>query len=82
MFISGTFGLPFGMYISQQVHLVNGQWNPNSDFLSPNKHILKEIVSKAIEVINEYDLGKRINKNSKRSQLQEERVIDSMDWDS
>lgn len=77
IFSDGTFGLPFGMFISQQVYLDNGEWKPDTDFSPPDQHVLKDIVSKVIEIVIEYDLGKRFHKYSKSPQLWWKNAIDS-----
>lgn len=70
------------MFISQQVYLDNGDWKPDSDYLSPDKHILKDIVSKAIEIVIEYDLGKRYHKYSNMPKVWWKRATDSLDLGS
>lgn len=62
-FFIGTFGLPFGMFLSQPVSMENGEWKPNFDFPSPDENILKNIVSNVTEILIEYNLGKRFNMN-------------------
>jgi len=60
---TGTFGLPFGTFISQPVKIENGDWKPNHEFPSPDETIINDIVSKVEEIAFEYDLGKRFNIN-------------------
>lgn len=57
----GTFGLPFGMFISQPVCMENGEWKPNFDFPSPDETIINNILSKVTEIAFDYNLGKRFN---------------------
>jgi hypothetical protein len=57
----GTFGLPFGTFISQPVCMENGEWKPNFDFPSPDKTIIIDILSKVADIAFNYDLGKRFN---------------------
>ncbi|XP_050058720.1 putative malate dehydrogenase 1B isoform X2 [Aphis gossypii] len=57
----GTFGLPFGMFISQPVCMENGEWKPNFDFPSPDETIINSILSKVTEIAFDYNLGKRFN---------------------
>lgn len=66
----GTFGLPFGMFMSQPVCIENGEWKPNYDFPSPDEKILKEIVSKAMDITIKYNLGNRFKTYSRESMLQ------------
>lgn len=66
-FFIGTFGLPFGMFMSQPVSMENGEWKPNFNFPSPDKNILKNIVSKVMDILIEYDLGKRFNMSGRES---------------
>lgn len=65
--VSGTFGLPFGMFLSQPVCMENGEWKPNFNFPRPEKKILTNIVSKVSEILIEYNLGKRFSMNRRES---------------
>jgi len=64
MFI-GTFGLPFGMFLSQPVHMENGEWKPNFDFPPPDESVIIDMLSKVSEIAFEYNLGNRFNMNPK-----------------
>lgn len=72
-FFLGTFGLPFGMFMSQPVYIINGEWQPNYNFPTPDKIVLIDIISKVKELLIEYDLGKRfyISWNESKSQISE-----------
>lgn len=61
----GTFGLPFGKFISQPVCMENREWKPNFDFPSPDKTIITDIISKVTEIECEFNLGKRFNMNTR-----------------
>ncbi|XP_025207030.1 putative malate dehydrogenase 1B [Melanaphis sacchari] len=61
VFSDGTFGLPFGLFISQPVCMENGEWKPNFDFPTPDETIIIDILSKVAEIAFDYNLGKRFN---------------------
>ncbi|XP_026804364.1 putative malate dehydrogenase 1B [Rhopalosiphum maidis] len=61
VFSDGTFGLPFGIFISQPVCMENGEWKPNFDFPSPDETIIIDILSKVEDITFDYNLGKRFN---------------------
>ncbi|KAL4098011.1 hypothetical protein QTP88_022686 [Uroleucon formosanum] len=65
VFSDGTFGLPFGMFLSQPVHMENGEWKPNFDFPPPDETVIVDILSKVSEIAFEYNLGNRFNMNPK-----------------
>ncbi|VVC24896.1 Lactate dehydrogenase/glycoside hydrolase, family 4, C-terminal [Cinara cedri] len=70
VFSDGTFGLPFGMFMSQPVCIENGEWKPNFDFPDPVGNIISDIVSNVTEILIEFNLRKRFTTNWKESMSQ------------
>lgn len=53
--------MPFGTFMSQPVHIENGEWKPNYEFPSPDEKIILDIVSKVEEILIEFNLGTRFH---------------------
>ncbi|XP_022167662.1 putative malate dehydrogenase 1B [Myzus persicae] len=63
VFSDGTFGLPFGMFLSQPVCMKNGEWKPSFDFPPPDETVISDMLSKVSDITFEYNLGNRFNMN-------------------
>lgn len=59
--------MPFGMFMSQPVHMENDEWKPNYEFPSPDRQIIFDIVSKVKDILTEFNLGTRFYMNLKES---------------
>lgn len=69
MFIE-TFGLPFGMFMSQPVCMKNGEWKPNYKFPAPDEKIIFGIISNVRDLLASYNLGNKFNLSWRKTMAQ------------
>ncbi|XP_050421144.1 putative malate dehydrogenase 1B [Adelges cooleyi] len=67
IFSDGTFNLPFGTFMSQPAYLENGEWRPNSHYPTPSNEIFTDVVNNVVDLLQEYNLGKRFIINLRES---------------
>ncbi|XP_050546123.1 uncharacterized protein LOC126908253 [Daktulosphaira vitifoliae] len=65
IFSDGTFNLPFGIFMSQPVVLEDGEWKPYNEFPAPTNEVF--ISDKVMDLLNDYNLGKRFTVNWRES---------------